>query len=274
MMLTKIEVEDLQGNTLSLPLQDSSSGYTVKNIDGLDPVKSLIVFSQFAQLDGSQFQGARRENRNIVLTIGIEPYFGVISVRELRQILYSYFMPKTTVNINFFTDGVLTSIIQGQVESCETPLFSKEPELVISILCFDPNFSSPASVVVAGHTVSNSTEQTITYPGSVETGYLLTVNVNRAATGFTIYNRRPNGNIATLDFGMALLTGDIVKISTMMRNKYATLTRAGVTTSVIYAISTVAKWSPLYPGDNFYRVLATGANIPFTLEYTAKYGGL
>lgn len=273
-MLTKIEVDDLQGHTLLLPLQGSTSGYTIKEIAGLDPVKATIVFSQFAQLDGSQFQGSRRENRNIVLTVAMEPYSGGLTVRELRAALYAYFMPKMTVNMKFYNDNVLTSSIQGQVETCEAPLFSKDPELAVSIMCFDPNFSAPASTTVNGTTVATSVEKLILYPGTVEVGYLLTLNVNRSVAGFTIYNRRPSGAAATLDFTLALLAGDVVKINTTSRNKYATLTRTGITTSVLYAISTSSKWAPLYPGNNYIRLLATGATIPYTLEYTAKYGGL
>lgn len=273
-MLTRVEVDNLQGSTLSLPLQDISSGYIVKNIEGLDPVKATIVSSSFAQLDGSQFQGSRRENRNIMLTIGIEPYYGASTVRELRSALYAFFMPKTTVNISFFMDDVKFASIQGMVESCETPLFSQEPEVVVSVLCFDPNFVAPAVTTVAGTTVSDTTEQTIAYPGTVEAGYILTLNVDRTLGEFTILNRRPNGDVATMDVSAAFVAGDVVKVSTLSKNKYATLTRASSTASVLYAVSTTSKWGPLWPGNNFFRVLATGAAIPFTLDYTAKYGGL
>ena len=273
-MLTKIEVEDLQGNTLSLPLQDNSAGYTVTNVDGLDPVKATIVSSPFAQLDGSQFQASRRENRNVVMTIGIEPYFGGSTVRSLRAALYAYFMPKTNVNLKFYDDGVLIATIGGQVESCEAPLFSKDPSVAVSIICFDPSFLAPAYTTVNGNTVSTTTEQTIAYPGTTEAGYLLTLNVNRSLSAFSIYNRRPDGTVGLIDVTYAFLAGDVVKINTVSKNKYITVTRAGIVTSILYAVSSTSKWNPLYPGNNYYRVLATGAAIPFTIGYTAKYGGL
>jgi Phage tail protein len=273
-MLTKIEVEDLQGHTASFPLQATDTGYTIKDIAGLDPVKSTIVSAQFAQLDGSQFQSSRRENRNIILTIGIEPYYGIWTVRDLRAALYAYFMPKNNVNLKFYMDDVLSASIMGQVESCEADLFSKDPQVVVSIICFDPNFVGPNEVTVNGNTVSGTTEQTINYPGSVETGYLFTLNVNRTAAGFTINNRRPDGSSAELDFTMALLNGDVISLSTVSRDKYVTITRGGVTSPALYAVSTTAKWGPLYPGDNFFRVSTAGAAIPYTVKYTPKYGGL
>lgn len=274
-MLTKIDVDDFQGNTLSLPLQPTTPGYTIREIEGLDPVKSTIVSTAFAQLDGSQFQSARRENRNIILKVGLEPYFaGGSTVASLRSALYTYFMPKTSVELTFYIDDVATYSIQGTVESCESSLFSKDPEMTISILCFDPNFTALSPVTVNGNTVADTTEQTITVAGSVETGYVFTLSVNRSISGFSIYKRRPDGSIVQMDVTMALASGDVVKISTEPKNKYATLTRSGSTSSILYAVSNNAKWGPLYPGVNYFRVLVSGAAIPFTLVYTDKYGGL
>jgi hypothetical protein len=273
-MLTKIEVEDRQGHTLVLPLQDSTSGYTIKDIDGLDPVKSTIVFSSFAQLDGSQFQSSRLENRNIIIKIGIESYYGAATVREMRQALYAYFMPKTTVNIKVFIDGVEFAYIQGQVESCEAPLFSKDPEVVVSLLCFNPNFIGAENVIVTGNTVADATEQTIDYEGTVETGFMLELAVNRSLSAFTIYNRRPGGETWEFAFTAPLLTNDVVLINTLSRTKQAILTRAGNVSSVLYGVAPTSSWPNLWPGENFFRVLATGAAIPFSIDYIPKYGGL
>lgn len=274
-MLTKIEVDDLQGNTLSLPLQPTSPGYTLKEIEGLDPVKSTVVSSEFAQLDGSQFQASKRENRNLIIKIGLEPYFsGGSSVSALRSVLYAYFMPKSWVNIKFYIDDVLYCTIQGIVETCESSLFSKDPQVNVSIICFDPNFVAISPTTVNGNTVGDSTEQLIHVDGSVETGYVFTLSVNRSITGFSIYNRRPDGTVAQLDVSMAFVSGDVVKISTQFKSKYATLTRGGVTSSILYAVGNNSKWGPIWPGNNYFRALVGGAAIPFTVVYTDKYGGL
>lgn len=277
-MLTKIDAEDLQGHTLSLPLQPSTPGYIIKEIEGLDPVKSTITSSSFAQLDGSQFQSAKRESRNIVLKIGMEPYYGGGStVAQLRATLYAYFMPKNTVNLKFYIDDVFSYSILGQVESCESSLFTKDPEITISLICFDPNFSGPAELPVSGNSVDASTEQTIALIGNVETGYRFVMTINRVGvTGISISNRRPDASVAQMDItpSSAFLSGDIITISTEFKKKYATLTRGGVPSSILYAVSATSKWGPLWPGDNYYRVRVTGAAIPFSLYYTPKYGGL
>ncbi len=273
-MLTKVEVDNLQGGTLSLPLQNPTSGFYVKEIEGLDPVKASIVTSSFAQLDGSQFQNSSRDNRNIILTIGIEPYYGASTVRELRSALYAFFMPKTTVSLGFFEDGVHFVDIQGVVESCEAAIFSKDPEVVVSIVCFNPNFVAPDSVTVTGNTVSGDTEQTIAYEGTIETGFLFSIAVNRTISDFTIYNRRPSGEVRQFPFSASLIADDVVEISTQARQKSAVLTRASADSSILYAVDPHAIWLNLWPGDNFIRVLTSGAAIPWSIEYTPKYGGL
>ena len=42
-MITMIQAINAQGELLSLPLDDISNGFSVEDIDGLDPVKATIV---------------------------------------------------------------------------------------------------------------------------------------------------------------------------------------------------------------------------------------
>ena len=88
-MLTKVEVYTARGDTLELPLEDTSSGFVVKDIEGLGPVKASIVSSKFAQIDGSTYQASRRENRNVLMTIGIEVQHSSLTVSERRNVLYA-----------------------------------------------------------------------------------------------------------------------------------------------------------------------------------------
>lgn len=273
-MLTKVEVLTPNGQTLSLPLQDVGAGFLVKEIEGLDPVNATLISSPFGNLDGEEYQSSRREKRNVVIKLGLTPDYAFTSVSELRSALYGYLMPKMNVLLKFFMDDVLFVQIQGRVESLITPLFTKEPEVAISLLCFKPDFVAPTSVVVPGNTTGTTTEQLISYPGTIETGFLLTLNVNRALSQFIINNRLASGETPSMEFVGPLVAGDVLKISSMAGNKYATLTRAGVDTSILWGVSPAASWINLFPGANNVRVQATGAAIPFTITYTAKYGGL
>lgn len=275
-MITKIEARtSAAGMLLSLPLEGITDGVFVEEVLGLDPVKATLVSSSFANLDGAQFQSSRRETRNIILTLGIEPTdYETQNVRTIRTNLYSFFMPKSEVKLRFFMDDGLEVDITGRVESFETPLFVKDPQVVISIMCFDPDFIELDSIIISEDTVSDLTTFLISYPGTVETGILLTLLVDRALTEFTIYHTPPDGVVRTLDFAAVLQADDVLTINTVVGSKAITLTRSAVDTSLLYGMSPQSAWIELFKGNNQLRVFAEGAAIPFTIEYTVRYGGL
>lgn len=275
-MLDKVEVYTEQGVLLNLPMQDISEGYAIQSIDGLDPVKATIVSSAFAQMDGEQYQSSRRDKRNLVITLGLEPDYAVGTVQDLRKRLYGFFMPKSRVRLRFFHTGEPTVEIYAMVESMDSNKFTMDPTATISLLCFDPDFYNPTPVIFAGNTTSSTTETTHVYPGSVETGIVFRLFVNRPLMEFTIYHRPPDDTLRSMQFGTgaSLVANDVVEISTSRGNKYVTLTRSGVKAPYLYGISPQSDWINLFPGSNKLRVYATGAVIPYEIEYTTKYGGL
>ena len=273
-MLTKLEVRTEAGSLLVLPLDDVSDGYALTNVEGLDPVKATVVSSSFAAVDGAHFHSARRELRNILITLKLLPDFVASSARSLRTNLYDYFMPKSEVQLRFFDDSDLTVNISGRVETLEAPLWTEEPEANISILCFDPDFVELDSITVEGDTVDDTTEFLITYDGSVETGFEFVLNVDRVLDEFTIYHRPPDNVVRTMDFAASLVADDVVTINTNVGEKAATLLRSSTLSSILYGVSAQSTWFELVKGDNYLRVFAEGAAIPFTIEYTQRHGGL
>ncbi len=225
-------------------------------------------------MDGQQYQSARRDARNIVIKLDLEPDYSAESVYDLRKRAYAYFMPKSAVSLRFFMDNGLTVDIPARVESCEPIIFTDKPMLDISLMCFDPDFLALTSTTVTGNTTSSSTVQTVNYPGEVEAGIKFQLNVNRTLTEFTIYNTTPDGEIQSLDFAASLVSGDVVKISTVTGDKGATLTRSGVESSILYGVSPQSKWIELVTGANQLRIYATGAAIPWSIDYKSRYGGL
>lgn len=273
-MLVEVEVRTPQGTLLNLPLEDISSGIIVQEIDGLDPVKATLVSSSFAQMDGAQYQSSRRETRNIKFKLGLEPDPLTDSVEDLRDLLYRYFMPESEVSLRFVRDVRADVDITAVVETFESALFVAEPEVNISLICFDPDFYDPVESELSGTTVSSEAETLVDYEGTVNTGLKLTLNVNRSVSEFTLYHRTADNTIRSLDFSASLVADDVVEISTVVGDKGATLTRTGTTSSILYAVSPQSSWSQFMPGNNYLRVYAEGAGIPFTIEYTTKYGGL
>lgn len=273
-MLTQVQVWTAQGALLNLPLEDVSAGLVVEEIEGLDPVKATLVSSSFATMDGEQYQSSRRETRNIKLKLGLQPDYILETVRGLRSRLYGFFMPKSKIKMRFVMADGLEADISGHVESFETALFTKEPTVDISVICFDPDFYEPTPVVVNGTTTAGTTEMLVEYDGTVESGIEFALTVTQPISTFTIYHRPPDGTLRSLDFVGSLQAGDVLKIVTTAGSKSATLTRSGSDSSMLYGVSPFSNWIEFQPGDNYLRVYATQAGEAFTVTYTNKYGGL
>lgn len=283
MLLQAVKATNSRGSVLSLPLEDISAGFVVKNIAGLTPVKATLVSSSFANVDGEQYHSSRRDARNIVFTLGLKPDYAVTDVETLRDQLYGYFMPKSTTLLTFtafdkftqnFAEQSKDFDIAGRIESCDGDIFTEDPELQVSVMCYDPDFYDPTEIVVDGATVFDLTESIVTYDGTVDTGVIFTLSPNRDLSAFTIFHQPPDGSLRTIDFSFPLLAGDTLAISSVPGSKYAQRTSGGVQSSVLYGISPQSGWLTLEPGDNKIRVYAEGTPIPYTIEYTNKYGGL
>lgn len=273
-MLTLVEVVNASSNTLQLPLADSSAGYEVQDIEGLDPVKATLTSSTMPQIDGAQPQNAQRGTRNITMTLGLSPDYVTNTVDSLRSDLYDYFMPEANILLRFYKDDVLTVVTQGQVESCENSMFSADPAVDISIICYDPDFYAPDEDSISGNTVTDTTIETITYEGSSDTGVIFTLNIDRSLSGFTLYNTRPDGTLQKFDVEGSFDLDDVVTITSISGAKSIVLNRDSLTTSPLYFVSQPVNWITLAKGDNQFRVVASGAAVPYTITYTPKYGGL
>jgi hypothetical protein len=275
-MLNRIEIQKKDGGVLTLPIYDATN-FQIKDIQGLDPVKANIVTSNFAHIDGSQFQSSRREMRNIVIKLGIDSFGVGNTVQELRKELYSYFMPKSSVKIKFVRDLLSSLVINGQVESFESSMFVKEPEATISILCFDPDLYSENVITNSGTTVSGVTDTDIYYDGDVDSGFIFRMTANTSMDSFTIQNTLSDGSTRKLIFDSPLfpiLPDNIITISTIPGDKYVRINRSGTTTSILWAMDPASDWVNLYPGNNKIRVNSSVINTPYTIEYNSRFGGL
>lgn len=275
-MLNFVEVRTDQGVLLRLPMFDQSDGYLIKDIQGLDPVDAMLTYSSLANQDDEQEQSSKRVKRNIILKLGYAPDFVNDTVKMLRDRLYQFFMPKMQVRLRFISDDMPTVEIVGRVEKLNAPLFAKDPEATISIICAKASFVGMDAVTASGNTTGTvtGTATPVNYQGTTETGGLFRIAPNRSIGGFTIQNTLPDGTVQSQEFVYPLVSGDVLVISSVNLNKYARLTRSGTTSSVLFGISPYSQWLNLFPGVNNLRVVVAGNAIPWTFQYANKYGGL
>jgi hypothetical protein len=275
-----MEATNSQGSLLTLQLGDTSSGINIQSITGLDPVKATIVSTSFANQDGAVYQSARRDTRNIVLTLELVPDPTITDVLSLRRNVYDIFTPKDNVSLKFYVDNTDDAsedgyLIGGYIESCESPMFVQDPIVTISVINTDPDFIDPVVKTISTLTTADTTATDMGYLGTVSSGFVATINVNATCSELTMYYTDPQGNTWTLDIAYALLAGDVLTLSTVPGNKYLTLLRAGVTTSILYAVSPQSTWAQLAKGSNSLLFNASGGgSFPVSVSYTARFGAL
>ncbi len=272
-MLSSTTFQNPQGRSLTLPLWETTSGYTIENIEGLDPVKATIVTSDVATIDGTEYQASSTDQRNIVITIGLSATARQ-SVKQLRQALYGYFTPKMPITLSFTDDDGSLVSIYGRVESMISPIFAKEPTATISILCFDPYFYNPQQQSLTGAASTSLDEKVLDYVGTAPTGFVFNMQINRSLNSFTIYQTEESGQIRYMEVIHPFVLGDEVTVSTIPGSKFLRLSKAGLWSSILYAQGPGFTWGEFQPGQNKIRVAVEGANIPYTITYTEKFGGL
>ena len=208
------------------------------------------------------------------MKLGFAPDYIATTVASLKSNLYNYLLPKAQIQIGFWIDGTLSRITQGVVETFQNSAFSADPEVDVSIICFDPDFYETAPESVSGSTVSSTTTQTVSYAGTSDAGVILTLDVNATMSGFTIYNTRPDSQVQEFDVTASLLSGDVVIVTSIAGFKSIILDRSGLKTSLLYAVDPTSDWISLMKGSNLFRVHSSVTSVPYVLEYTAKYGAL
>lgn len=157
-MIKKVDVINFLGESVTIDLFDPEPdhGFIIESIDGLGPAKATINTSESANSDGSIFNSARLNERNIVINL---IFNAAPTIEETRQRTYKYFPTKKPVTLQFWLDA-RNLFITGRVESNEPDIFSKQEGNQISIICEDPFFKSMEKTI----TVFSGLENLFEFP--------------------------------------------------------------------------------------------------------------
>lgn len=303
-MIKSVTVTNYLGDSLKLELtRPEKSGFIVKSIDGLGPVKANINTTEVSTNDGSIFNSARLNQRNITMNL-LFMQTGSESIEDVRQKSYRYFPLKKKLTISIETDN-RTLETDGYVESNEPNIFSKQEGCFISIVCPSSYFYSidKNETVLAGiqsafefpfgnesiyeplleiGITNHYTERTVVYRGDSEIGITITIHALGDVENLTIYNlgtrevmRIDTDKIKALT-GSGIITGDDIIISTIKGNKYITLLREGVTTNILNCLSKNTDWFRLSKGDNRFAFTAESGDsyVQLKIENKIIYEGV
>ena len=265
-MITAIEVLGPYA-ALALPLWDFDYGYVVKEVEGIGPSVAEISGSQYALFDGDLFQHARRGPRNIVITLGLLTGHPSKTVEQLRKELYFTMPIKQKVKLTFVREDAPSLLIDAYVESIESSIFSREPELTISLLAMDPNFRQEDATVDLGFATTKTTYAYVDYAGSVPAGiYLALTPTTAQITGFTLYNHSPMG-VQNLTYSGTVPKNSTLHLKTSYKERSSTIGATSTISSVDYG----STWIMLFPGMNTLQLtINNSVGVKHKVAYSYK----
>lgn len=305
-MIKSITVKNYLNDQIKLELmRPEKSGFIVRSIDGLGPVKANINVTDISTGDGGVFNSSRLDKRNIVIDL-IFLQTEKESIEDIRQKSYKYFPIKKKVHLTVETDNH-TSEIDGYVESNEPNIFSNSEGTNISIICPDPFFysakdnetlfsgveptfefafennSTSESLLEMG-SIQNKNEQIIVYDGNAEIGMSIYIHALGDASNITIANNLTKEKMVIntdklktlMGTDYAIISGDTIIINTTKGNKSITLLREGISTNILNCVDRGSKWFTLVKGDNIFSYTAESGslNLQFYIVNKVAYDGV
>lgn len=283
---------------------DPEHGMVISRIEGLGPPKANVSMTDLATMDGSLFNSARAERRNITVHM---LFTFAPTIEDARQRTYKYFPIKKELEFLIETDNRVLKT-KGVVETNEPDIFSENESNNISILCDDPYFYSAGedgtkltvffgieplfefefgneslteSLLEFG-SIENETEKNIYYEGDAEIGITINIHSLGDVGDITIYNTGTRevmkisaSRIQELT-GSGIIAGDDIIITTMRGDKKIGLLRNGRYTNILNALDKGSDWFQLTKGDNIFAYTASfgSENLQFQIQNQVLYEGV
>lgn len=271
-MLTKVQAYSPWPDMQTVPLSSEGRVETdliqVRNIDGLDPAKAVVNTSQFGSIDGASYVGSNVNTRNIVITLHPNPDWVNWTFENIRQLLYTYFSPKAKSRLVFYSDNIPPVEISGYVESCESNIFSNDPEIIVSIICPYPHFKEVSPTVLTG--AINGDAVPILYEGAGEVGLNIQI-----VSGSGISNPRVQIGLYPEFWSEAsVYSSEYFQMSSVPGQKYARAVTSANGAIRNLKLGGNSVWPIFRPGINSFRVAADSGSGTWTLTYFKEYTGL
>lgn len=305
-MINSIMVKNYLGETLNIVLTEDnpSHGLLLTSMGGIGAPNADVNTTTLATADGSMFNSARANERNITLSFR---FTEAPLIETARQNTYKYFPVKKELELIIRADNRLSKIT-GYVESNEPDIFSKEEGCTISILCpypyfysaengginttvfygIEPMFEFPfendslEEPLLEFGSIENETEKSVWYDGDSEIGIVITIHAVGDARNVSIYNTGTR-DIMRIDTdklkeltGHEIIAGDDIIINTVRREKSIRLLRNGYYTNILNCLEWGSKWFQLTKGDNIFTYIAEAGseNLQFKIENRTLYEGV
>lgn len=282
-----LKIENTNGEIFELT--HDFSDYYVTKVEGLTPPATTINTAKAGIIDGTFFNSASVEERNIVISLTING-----DIEANRQKLYRIFPRKTACTV-YFKNANRDVKIKGYVETIECDPFVMREKAQISIICPRPYFEGLATIYAELAATLSMFEfpfaieednpipfsEATDYPiaeimneGDAEAGCIISIEVNDTIQGIKIINTSTQ-QFFYLD--SAFVDHDKITISTISGQMGVTRERGGTKTNILNYVGANSTWLRLAPGVNYFTYTIDDGDtedVEITFEATTLYGGV
>lgn len=306
-MIISITATNEAGESLKLELTNPwSSEVIIESVDGLGPTKGSINTNELATSDGSVYNSARQEQRNIVFHFQLIKSAKDGLIETTRQKVYRIFPVKKKVKIRVETDNRVC-YTEGYVESNEPDIFQENEKQSVSIICPNANWTAPSaeynlngidSLFEFPFENDSLTEPTIVlgeiiyqigtvfqYAGDVDSGIVMSIHALDDVYNPKVFNVITN---EVMEFSTTKLSqilgegedhmqaGDTIVCSTVDGDPYVTFIRDGFEHNAIAMLPKISDWLKVQAGSNAFGYGADSgvANMAVNIQTQILYGGI
>jgi hypothetical protein len=280
MKLTSMEIHPAGSSdvyVMSFRDPGTQNPYNVISVEGLDVDAIVPKYYGVSANSLDNFYNLSMENRQIVPRVSLNPYYAPgKTYSDLRDDLYKAISSSRTGLIEFwFKNGEdVVAVISGWMLKFESDLFSKSPEIKMTVRLKDPMLKAPVvtNVPVAGldPALTVITDDVSTAPHGFDftmtfTGALASVKITDPDDLSWSFEVTPAGGF---------LNGDVLHFSSQWKNNQLYLVRGGVTIYLGDKITPGSMWPIIFPGDNKFSFSGAAVKNWTTISYFPTFWGV
>lgn len=276
-----IKIENARGEVLNL----STDARYLPILTGTGPPDATINRAKASTADGTQYNSATVNERNLLLTIYLQQ-----DIAQARLNLYRWLATKQPLTLYYQADG-LDVYVEGYVEKVEVNPYEQAQFVAVSILCPHPfwremsdTYTNASNVEalfelpfwtddvgIELSTVSADSSTIINNMGTVEAGVTFVLTATTPSLQPKIFNLTSG---QWMGFYVDMQPGDQLEICTCTGRKHVTHIRDGVRTNYINTMMEGSAWLQMAIGANEFSYTVDEGECELGIYYTNEYTGV
>lgn len=280
-MVPIIKIENARGEVLNL----STDPRYIPMLSGTGPPEATINRAKASTADGTTFNSATVNERNLVLTVYLKQ-----DVTRARLNLYRWLATKQPITVYYQADDLDVSV-QGYIETAEVDPWQQNQFMQASIICPRPFWREIADTYTNASNVEalfefpfetddlgveisvlhRDTSTIIENQGTVEAGVTFVLTATTPSVNPRLYNLTTGAFIGVL---CTLEPRDRLEICTETGAKRVTHIRDGVRTNYINLLMEGSEWLQMAIGSNEYSYTVESGECELGIYYTNEFVGV